>query len=288
MSDNTELMALMGQATGDGDKGEDSPFPFMKIQMDDADNEGRDVPRGSYRLYFKNPKEGENEPGYIPAYAKQITFIPLVNSFNYRVWSQKDKKFSAQSIIFKNWKQDIFSSNGQLACGKVSPKVREGLSEAEQAKQAAIRCVRNLFGLVSGTFTAADGVEFVADNMPVVFQSGGRSFRTIGDAIDKLTHAKKLICTHPWTLTTTRVKTGGNSSYEATPIVDEAVSKDVDKAWFEHIKQYNEWMDAYNRVIKAQWDKHQAKKNDVASVPADVTKELSRDFDDDLSPLMAG
>lgn len=278
---NAELMELMGQQAPVAVNTD--MFPFMKIQMDDADNDGKEVPRGSYRLYVTDKNE-EGKDIYVATYCKEVKFVPLVNSYQYRIWNQKEGKFTVQSIMFKNWKQDIFSSDGTLACGKIATKNLGKLTEAEQAKQRSIRCVRNLFGLVSGKFKSADGKEYNVDGTAVIFQSGGRSFRTIGDVLDALNHSKKLICTHPWALTTNRVKTGGNSTYEAVAKPDETATLNVTPEWIELIKRYNAYMDEQNRPIVASWQKYQDKRKDVVEVPVDVVKALEADFNDDPFP----
>lgn len=239
-----------------------SLLPSLKINRDDQDDQGNNIPTGSYCV----SQEGK------AFYSKTAKFRTFTNSYQYMVFDFISKKFSNKSVIIKNFNEEAIDELGGLRCGKISKKDQEFLSETEKEKQKQIKCYRLMFGTV--TFPGNENVE----DVPVLWRSSGDNFNSAKVALDSMEKVKHLFCQHPINMTLQRKKNGSNVYYQA---VCEAILKEEipftenDMITF---KMFQEHIETENRFVAAKW--RNAKKADIQVEDTDALKAL--DLNDEL------
>jgi len=131
-----ELMAITGQEV------KRSFLPRLSINRQSENEEGVTLPMGSYTFY--------HDATGTSVYAKEVSFRPFLNRYQYMAYDPEERKYTSRSIVFQNWDQDAIDSTGTLRCGKVNARnidtlcQRCGKTEGYQVLPYAIRgCLSN-------------------------------------------------------------------------------------------------------------------------------------------------
>ena len=235
-----ELMAISGQES------KRSFLPRLSINRQSEDEEGNVLPMGSFTFYH-------DESGST-VYAKEVSFRPFLNRYQYMAYDPEERKYTSRSIVFQNWDQDAIDSTGTLRCGKVPAKNRDTLSAKDAAKQRDIKCYRMMYGVVSATVeipSTGDSAEVV--NYPVLWRATGTSWGIIGDAQKLITQRKQPLMNYPWTLTTERAKAGGNIFYKPVIKVDFSEVVALTDADYETLVVFGEMLKEENGLIEEEY-----------------------------------
>lgn len=275
-----ELAKLLGQDTGQsGSYG----LPRLKINYDFEDDDGNELKPGQFT--FHHPEHGW-------LYAKKVYFRPFLNCYRFMIYNPQENKMENTSIYFQDFREEIPDEQGGMACGWVPRKKHGELSDAAKAHQEKVQCYRIVFGEVRAD-EAKDAKGNTVEFEPtlVSFRVRGANFMPIGQAIDEINRAKKLMLNHEIEMTTKREKNGGTTYYVAQPKVDLTNSlpfKDTDgeslRTIWDEIKQEN------SRVMQNH-KKHRGGPSDYVDaeyVEVSDQKSLDNDFDDELPDAMKG
>tara|TARA_R110000824_G_scaffold85162_6_gene211916 strand:+ start:584 stop:1453 length:870 start_codon:yes stop_codon:yes gene_type:complete len=266
-----ELMAISGQET------KRSFLPRLSINRQSEDEEGNALPMGSYAFYH-------DESG-CTVYAKEVSFRPFLNRYQYMAYDPDERKYTSRSIVFQNWDQDAIDSTGTLRCGKVPAKNHDTLSAKDAAKQRDIKCYRMMYGVVSATAENPATKETVnVVNYPILWRATGTSWGIIGDAQRVVTQRKQPLMSYPWVLTTERAKAGGNIFYK--PIIRPDFSKVValTDADYDTLVVFGEMLKEENAVIE---DEYTGAKRKLHNPSDDALEVMISDVEDEtISELL--
>ena len=260
-----ELMAITGQEV------KRSFLPRLSINRQSENEEGVTLPMGSYTFY--------HDATGTSVYAKEVSFRPFLNRYQYMAYDPEERKYTSRSIVFQNWDQDAIDSTGTLRCGKVNARNIDTLSAKDAAKQRDIKCYRMLYGVVSATVeNPSTGESSSIENYPILWRATGTSWGVIGDAQKLITQRKQLLMSYPWILTTERAKAGGNIFYKPVirPDFSEVIAlTDVD---YETLVVFGEILKEENAVIE---DEYTEAKKKLRNPQDDALEAMISDVEDD-------
>jgi hypothetical protein len=176
-----EINNLFAQ-TGGNTQDEQIRVPFLQVQYDSEDKQGRDVKRG----YFRMSDQEE------PVYADTIKIRVLAHHFQYRHTDPDTYKVVNKSILLQDLRYgEARDMAGTIRCGKPTRKALEQLPKEKQAQYDTIRTTRILRGICSYTGTTVDGTEVVVENAPFQFFMKGLNFMGFESVLKALPHGKK-------------------------------------------------------------------------------------------------
>lgn len=269
---NEDLMRATGQKVEDFS----SSLPRLKVNYQDEDADGHELPRGYWYLSI----EGK------AILAKDVMFRPFYTTFQYSHYDQEEQKLVSVSAHFSDFRSEIIDSAGGFKCGKLSPKEREQLSPKEQEQQKSIKCSKVIYGLATISGKTPSGEDAEAANVPCVFFARGSNFMPMSGFFTSLTKRNMLMQTVNAKLVPIKKKNGGVTYWEIAPeVVDTVVLTPED---FELLTVFNDTIHAENEHIKEQWYKNRSQKK--AGVPEAAAKilggSIKHDFDDEL-PILA-
>jgi hypothetical protein len=260
-----DLMAISGQES------KRSFLPRLSINRQSEDEEGNVLPMGSYAFYH------DESGGTV--YAKEVSFRPFLNRYQYMAYDPEERKYTSRSIVFQNWDQDAIDSTGTLRCGKVPAKNHDTLSAKDAAKQRDIKCYRMMYGVVSATVenpSTGDSTEVV--NYPLLWRATGTSWGIIGDAQRLVTQKKQPLMSYPWTLTTERAKAGGNIFYKPVIRLDFSEVVALTDADYDTLVVFGEMLKEENAVIE---DEHREAKRKLHNSNDDALEAMITEVEDD-------
>lgn len=266
-----ELMQMTGQSNGPTF----TDFPRLSINKDIGDEpDTHPLPVGSFVV-------GQNG---IQVFSKTVSFRPFINAYQYAVYDDTENKYTNKSIIFKNFSDEALDEKGGVACGRVPPKKREGLSEEQLKVQKKIKCYRILFGTVTFSGTTAYGEKVEVTETPVKLRLSGSNFMPLGEVLEFLNKKKVPMITVPLTLSLKRDKQGTNVWYviEGKVNLKNPVEL-VDRDWG-FLQDFQEAInDENNRVL----EKHKAITRHTEDITgeAEVISALDNELNDDVSDV---
>lgn len=261
-----ELLEFLGQT-----KSSQNNLSRLKINRESLDDEEREIPVGTYSLYI-------TDHGKV-VYFKDMVFRPMLSGFQYRVWDVDKNTYSNKSIIFKKWNVEPLDELGGVACGKIRGALKKDMSKDEEADQKSIRCVRIIWGLVSGTAVDNEGKTVEVTLEPCVFYAQGLSYQIMDSAISSLTRRGKKIIYHQFIMTTKREKRGGNTFYIAQTELD-GVEQTFTAEHMDFVRKFQATVDYENGEVVAKYNAVHTPKEKGATL-----KDL--EFDDVLPEVMA-
>lgn len=269
-----DLAKMLGQDSGHGDS---YGIPRLKINYDHEDEDGNELKVGYFA--FHHPTKGW-------VYAKTIYFRPFLNCYRFMIYDPQEGKMDNTSIYFQDFREEIPDEKGGMACGWVPRRKHGELSEAGKAHQEKVQCYRIVFGEVRADKAQdAKGNTVEIEPTLVSFRARGSNFMPIGQAIDEINRAKKLMLNHEIEMTTKREKNGGTTYYVTQPKVDLTNSlpfKETDGA---NLRVIWDEITSENQKVMKNHKKNRGGPGEY--VDADVLevqagKDLDDDFDDEL------
>lgn len=237
-----DLMVLTGQEQEQSGLG----LPSLRVNYDDQDKDGNNVPRGHWVLATGG------QVVYAPVAALRVMF----STYQYSHFDQDEQKMVSTSIHFQNWNQEVPDDAGGMKCGKLPKKTVESLSEAEKQVQSRIKVARVLFGLVSMEGVNHAGEKASITDVPAVFYAKGTNFMPMADYLKELHRKGVPMQTVQTQLDLKRLRNGAVTYWEVVP---STVKTDVDIAQedFKLISQFAETAKAENEVVLRKWKKVQ-------------------------------
>jgi hypothetical protein len=167
--DQSEVTRLMAVLQGGGDLPDETiKVPFLKVQYDSEDQQGRDVKRGSFTLSgFDNP-----------VYAETVKIRVLAQHYQYRESDPNTYKIVNKTILMDDMlKREPRDMKGGLRCGRPDGKTLKQLSEDDQAMwRKRVVSFRILRGVVTLKGKTADGDAVTLENQPFQMFLKGMNF----------------------------------------------------------------------------------------------------------------
>lgn len=234
-ADDTEaLMEASGQsAKPTGQTG----LPRLNINYDAETEDGKSLPRGSWKMYM----DGRF------LYAEEVTIRPILRTFEYSVWDQESGTFSSKSVQKPNLSGMFPDTTGGNKCGRLTREEEDRLPKDDIAylNSRAVVCNQVIYAKITGTFHDADGNNVEIADQPVVAYFKRSGFKPINDFINGLSKQKKLMQKCEVSLKTHRHKNGSVTFWTPVPTLKAEVNiTDDDKQlmgmFAETVKGHNE------------------------------------------------
>ena len=245
-ADNDEaLMAASGQNVKQtGQKG----LPRININYDAETEDGKSLPRGSWKIYM--------DGRFI--FAEEVVIRPILRTFEYSVWDQENNTFSSKSVqktVLSGMFPDTVGGN---KCGRLTRDEEDRLDKDDVAylNSRAASCNQILYSTVSGTFHDADGNEVVLENEPVVAYFKRSGFIPMNDFINNLSKQKKVMQKCEILLGTSRHKKGSVTYWTPNPTLKGTISdisaddKELAAKFVDTVKGHNETVMNQHREAK--------------------------------------
>lgn len=257
-----ELIALSGQSSKTG-----PAFPRLTINKDIGEDEDKPLPIGKFCL----------KQSGVAIYGKPVTFRPFINTYQYATYDSNTNTYTNRSILIKNFNEEAVDELGGISCGKLPAKQRTGLTEQQLKVQKAIKCYRNVYGLVSFSGATGDGDKVEVKEVPCLLRLSGDNFMDIGEAFDALAAKKIPMLTAELKLTSERKTQGTNVWYHMNVSWDLNKQVSLTETDWEYFKAFQEAIDAENSQIIAKHRAAKNKKDDTTVI--DIVAELDKDFE---------
>lgn len=161
------MQELMGVTAGGG-----GGTPLLKINAHDEDDNGRELPKGTFFLN-KSPI----------AYAKEVNIRVFGVHFQYMEYDPDANKLVNRTIIVPNMSQEMLDEKGTTRCGMPMGKSKMEPEMKERFKN--VTAFRQLRGIVSYTGTDIDGNEVSYENEPFLMSLKGSNFMPFEDDVMK-------------------------------------------------------------------------------------------------------
>lgn len=241
--------AELARITGQAQESNGPMLPRLVINHVHETDEGKPIPAGTYAV------SSLDKP---TVYAKTADFRPYINGYQYQVYDSELKKYTNKTVIFKNFNEEQLDELGGTACGKVTGKAKNNLTEAQVTLQKKIKCYRFLYGTVSMTGVDVDGNECTLTDEPCLWRSTGSVFMPVGEVLQVMTKAQRLSFQATIKLDKTiRDKNGNTVYYKPVLVADMKTVKQIDNKDFELLTQFQDIIDGENSKVI---DKHMAAK----------------------------
>jgi hypothetical protein len=244
--DAEALMAASGQGTSksSGQVG----LPRLNINYDAETEDGKSLPRGSWKMYI--------DGRFI--YAEEVIVRPILRTFEYSLWDQESGTFTSKSVQNPTLSGMFPSTDGVNKAGRLTRDEENKLDKDDPAylRSRAVVCNQVIYGKISGTFKDAEGNEVVVSEQPVVSYFKRSVFIPINDFINGLTKQKKLMQKCEVKLTTNRHKNGSVTFWTPVPTLNGEVSiteedKQLMAMFVDTVKGHNEnVMNQYREALK--------------------------------------
>lgn len=237
--DRAEMMRLTGQSDGDKPK---QGLSRLNINYDDETEDGHSLKKGTWRLFH----EGEF------VYADEVTFRPMVRTFEWSVWDADEGKFTSRSVQAPTLNNSFPDTSGGFKCGRLTKSEEESLGEKHPLTLASRSAVCNIvfYALVSLKGKNANGDDITVENYPIVSYFKKSGFRPAREAIEMITEKGQLMNESVFTLSTKRMKQGSLVYY--VPVFTSTGTQPLDDHTKEIFKMFLETVKASNANILEQ------------------------------------
>jgi hypothetical protein len=232
--DQSEVAMLLGALQGN--TSEDTiKVPFLKVQYEPEDKQGRDVKRGTFLL-----SDSEN-----PVYATTAKIRVLAQHFQYRESDPQTYKIVNKTVLMDDMrKREPRDMKGGMRCGRPDAKTLRQLSDEDQQMwRKRVQAFRILRGIVTMEGKNADGETVKVENQPFQMFLKGINFIPFEDSVIKaLPHGKGM--TDIWVdLSTTKKGKAFIIDFAAdynTPAVMDTDTVDTLRVFYDMAKQENQ------------------------------------------------
>lgn len=274
-----ELIALFG-----GSQNEGIDLPSLRVNYDDEDNDGNEIPRGQWAITLKG----------VTVYSKTVSFRVFMPRNQYSHYDRDANELVSKSVLFQNFRDpEIYSTCGRMKCGKLSKKDFENLDTGEKEIQKQIKAAKVLFGLITITGVDAHKNEHTFENEPAMFFARGTNFMPIADKLQEL-EKKHIFYPRVWLdFSLQRKKNDGVTYWEVVPEV--GTQADISPTDFGLLRDFSETIKLENESV---FNKYNRNKNKVRDANAasfdgeanelDPLNDLNDDLPEDMNPLDAG
>lgn len=267
-----DLLKMAGQMVG----GNKNFIPQLYINRLVEDKEtGEDLPIGVFTIDTKDKGR---------VYTKKkapVTFRPYVFNYRYETYDSAADKTTGRSILFSDFRAEIYADNGLLKAGKNTP---EKLKATEKCK-----CKVFLFGTVTLKGYTAKKEEVVIENQPCFVKFGGKGFIEVGDLFKEFTKANKLSFQYDMTLSPKHLKDAmytivaeWSDLTKENPITDDTIK--TFETFIQYIEVENKRIENRFNAIVAKKAAPGEKEDPVVSDPND-SQAVEAALEDDLTDI---
>lgn len=182
--DQAEVNALLAELGGGASNEQDTiKIPFLKIQYDPEDSQGRDVKRGTFFLSDQTE----------PVYAQDVKLHVMAQYYQYRQSDPDTYKIVNKSILQEDLRKgEARDMLGTLRCGRPTTKQLKELDDDQQKMwRNKVKATRILRGVTSYIGKTADGEEKTVENAPFQLYLKGSSFLKFDDVTKALPYGKR-------------------------------------------------------------------------------------------------
>lgn len=273
-AEERQLALSLGAAPDADTQGGGVRIPLLKINLDDEDDNGKELPKGQFYL------TGQDEA----VYAKNVKIRPLAEMFQYSEYDPANNKLANRTIIAPSLREELIDEKGTVRCGKPLGKVlKENPELAEKYKN--ITCFRLVYCLVSYDGKTAGGTETKVENAPALLRLKGSNFSPFDDEVRKRIPRGQNLWNYWVSVNATRKKNGSVVYYVLGFEPDLGSPVAVDGSTLETIKIIRDLINKDNETIRS---KHMAAlrnrnsttdAEDVMDYIDNSFNELDEDFD---------
>ena len=233
--DSAALMEASGQSVKQtGQKG----LPRININYDAETEDGKSLPRGSWKMYV--------DGRFI--YAEEVVLRPILRTFEYSMWDQESGTFSCKSVQKTTLSGMFPDTIGTNKCGRLTRDEESRLAKDDVAylTSRSVSCNQILYSKISGTFKDADGNEVEIKDEPVVAYFKRSGFIPMNDFINNLTKQNKIMQKCEINLATSRHKNGSVTYWTPMPTLKGVVDtisdedKELMSKFVDTVKGHNE------------------------------------------------
>lgn len=244
-AEERQLALSLGAAPdADSQNGGGIRIPLLKINLDDEDDNGKELPKGQFFLTGQET----------PVYAKSVKIRPLAEMFQYSEYDPANNKLANRTIIAPSLREELIDEKGGVRCGKPLGKVlKENPELAEKYKN--VTCFRLVYCLVTYTGKTADGNEVTVENAPALLRLKGSNFGPFDDEVRKRIPRGQNLWNFWVDVTATRKKNGSVVYYVLGFQPDLGNPVPVDGNTLETIKVIRDLIQRDNTAIR---NKHMA------------------------------
>lgn len=177
-----EVNALIAELGG-GTQEETITVPFLKINYEQEDKQGRDVKRGTIHL------EGQAEA----VYAHHVNIHVMAQYYQYRQSDPSTYKIVNKSILMEDMRRgEARDMLGGIRCGRPTSKAMAQLEPEDQDMwRKKVKATRILRGVCSYDGMTADGEPKSIVNEPFQLYITGSSFLEFDKVISSLPYGKR-------------------------------------------------------------------------------------------------
>ena len=265
--DQNEVNSLLSALNGGNNTDDVIKVPFLKVQYDSDDAQGRDVKRGS--LTLSDMEE--------PIYADTLKIRVLAQHFQYRQSDPQTYKIVNKAILMDDMrKREPRDMKGTIRCGRPDGKTLKTLSDEEQTQwRANVKAFRILRGIVSGQGKTADGDVVNLENKPFQMFLKGMNFLPFEDDVIKALPGSKQL--HDVWVDLTTSKSG--KAFLINFSIDHKLETVMDTDTVETLKVFYEMAKTENERIEeayksASWERQSMEAAQGALDGADLEADL--------------
>jgi hypothetical protein len=158
---------------------------------------------GSYNVWDKDTEQF--------VYAPTVSFRPFMKRQQYMTWDNKEKTFSAESILVK-YGEEAFDTSGTTKCSYVVTKDRADLTPDQKERANSTKFYRIMYGLLDISGENSKGDKISLKQYPVQLKYAGGNAIVMNN-IDSLLKSKGILWSNSVTLETEEKTVGGNTFY---------------------------------------------------------------------------
>lgn len=245
-------------------------------------------------------------------FIKNPVFRPFFNGFKDSIYDQQanDGKggIVGETVIVKDWSEEMIDTFGTLRCGKLSKKKLDELKksggnfEAQVARNHKVKTQRLVFGLVSAPNGAQDkdgnpvelpkekftierdGKVFELTGIPCFMTLGGNNFMPFDEEVaEPLNKVSRLMSMFELEMSTTRhvSEVNGKSYYVAHFKLDMTAPVQMTEGDIAVLQSIIEFVQHHNATVRKKYDAVLTKESKGA-VPDELQGELASDLANDF------
>tara|TARA_E500000178_G_C16993171_1_gene741826 strand:+ start:861 stop:1688 length:828 start_codon:yes stop_codon:yes gene_type:complete len=156
-------------------------------------------------------------------YAPSVSLRPFIKRNQYMTWSNKDRNFSAESILI-SFGEEAFDTLGTTKCGYVIKKNRADLTPDQKERADNTNFFRIIYGLIDMDGENSKGDKVSLKQYPVQLKFAGGNAAVLSN-LDSLLSNKGILWSNKVNLTLEDKITGGNTYYKI--VIGKITSLDI-------------------------------------------------------------
>lgn len=227
----------------------------------------------------------------IPVFAKNVTFRPLLHTYQYIKYDKAEDKVVCRSVLFNDFSDEPRDENGTLRCGKPPSKVLKENPDLKK-KYEDTNLYRSVDGLVSFEGTDPSGNKVKVENVLCTFRGKGSNFSPFNDEYIKLMPRGSVIWDYALNLGVTKHKQDPKSAVSYYVVhfdADFSTKLPFNVQLFDTVKELKRRIDETNKEIDKKYyaaleaARVNGELDNIADM-IDITP-LNSDFHDDRVPF---